>query len=121
MNGADRFIGGTQDNGSWLSPLNPAENSSWAAAPSGDGFEAVWNYNDADEILESSQFNNIFKTSDGGNSWSGASTSNGLADVGNNAPFITKLAKSKQDPDMVFAIGAFQVSGDLMILLQAGL
>ncbi len=56
MNGADRFIGGTQDNGSWLSPLNPAENSSWASAPSGDGFEAVWNYNNADEILESSQY-----------------------------------------------------------------
>ncbi len=106
MNGADRFIGGTQDNGSWLSPLNPAENSSWESVPSGDGFEAVWNYNNPDEILESSQFNNIFKTTDGGNSWAGASTSNGLADVGNNAPFITKLAKSKQDPDMVFAIGA---------------
>ena len=89
MNGADRFIGGTQDNGSWVSPLNATDTSSWVSAPSGDGFEAVWNYNDGNQLLESSQFNNIFKTTDGGMTWAGASTSNGLADVGNNAPFIT--------------------------------
>ena len=106
MNGADRYIGGTQDNGSWLSPLNPTDTSSWESTPGGDGFEAVWNYDDANQILESSQFNSIYKTTDDGNSWAGASTANGLSDVGNNAPFITRLAKSKQDPDMVFAIGA---------------
>ena len=106
MNGASRYIGGTQDNGSWLSPVDPDNNSSWAPAPSGDGFEAVWNYSDANQILESSQFNSIYKTTDGGATWNNAGSSNGLTDVGNSGPFITKLAKSKQDPDLVFAIGA---------------
>ncbi|MGB8316637.1 MAG: T9SS type A sorting domain-containing protein, partial [Ignavibacteriaceae bacterium] len=106
MNGADRFIGGTQDNGSWFSPLDPTDTSSWLPAPSGDGFEAVWKYDDPNSMLESSQFNNIFKSTDGGVTWESASSSNGLTDVGNSAPFITKLAKSKNDPDMVFAIGA---------------
>lgn len=106
MNGADRFIGGTQDNGSWISPDNPTDTSSWMPAPSGDGFEAVWKYDNSDEMLESTQFNSIYKSTDGGMSWAPADVVNGLADVGNNAPFITKLAKSKQDPDMVFAIGA---------------
>ncbi|MCH8956505.1 T9SS type A sorting domain-containing protein [candidate division KSB1 bacterium] len=40
---------------------------------------------------------------DGGASW--FSALNGLDDVGTGAPFLTKLAKSKQDPDLVFAVG----------------
>ncbi len=106
MNGADRFIGGTQDNGSWFSPLDPTDTSSWMLAPSGDGFEAIWKYDDPNSMLESSQFNSIYKSTDGGMNWAPAGGANGLTDVGNSAPFITKLAKSKQDPDMVFAIGA---------------
>jgi photosystem II stability/assembly factor-like uncharacterized protein len=107
MNGADRYIGGTQDNGTWLSPLDPDNTSEWEDAPSGDGFEAVWHYNDPNLILESSQFNNIFKSTDGGATWSSAGAANGLSDQGGSgSPFFTKLAKSKQDPDLVFAIGA---------------
>jgi photosystem II stability/assembly factor-like uncharacterized protein len=104
MNGADRYIGGTQDNGSWLSPLNPDNTSAWVGTPGGDGFEAVWHYNDPNLILESSQFNSIYKTTDGGASWNSAGATNGLSDpIG---PFFTKLAKSKQDPDLVFAVGS---------------
>jgi photosystem II stability/assembly factor-like uncharacterized protein len=107
MNGADRFIGGTQDNGSWLSPLNPDNTSVWVGTPGGDGFEAVWHYNDPNLILESSQFNSIYKTTDGGASWNSAAATNGLSDQGGaNSPFFTKLAKSKQDPDLVFAVGS---------------
>ena len=61
MNGSDRYVGGTQDNGSWVSPEDPDETSRWSYAPSGDGFEAAWNYNNPDLIIESSQFNNLFK------------------------------------------------------------
>ena len=106
MNGGNKYIGGTQDNGSWYSPADPDNTTSWSPAPSGDGFQAVWNYGDANQMLESSQFNNIYKTTDGGATWNNAGSSNGLTDVGNSGPFITKLAKSKQDPDLVFAIGA---------------
>ncbi|MGE5807060.1 MAG: WD40/YVTN/BNR-like repeat-containing protein, partial [Ignavibacteria bacterium] len=101
MNGADRYIGGTQDNGTFVSPENPDNMSAWEEAPSGDGFEAVWHYNNPDLILESSQFNNIFKSTDRGLTWNSAGAANGL-DA--NGPFLTKLAKSKQDPDLVFAV-----------------
>ncbi|HVO75653.1 MAG TPA: T9SS type A sorting domain-containing protein, partial [Ignavibacteriaceae bacterium] len=106
MNGADRYIGGTQDNGSFLSPENPNNLSAWESAPSGDGFEAVWHYNNPDLILESSQYNSILKTTDRGATWNSAGSTNGLTDQGSTgSPFITKLAKSKQDPDLVFAVG----------------
>lgn len=97
MNGANRYVGGTQDNGSWLSPTNPDSLSEWVDAPSGDGFEAAWNYQDPNKILESSQFNNIYRSLDGGQSWD-------ALDLPGSGPFITRIASSKQDPDLVFAI-----------------
>lgn len=105
-NGADRYIGGTQDNGTWVSPSNPDRTSSWVDAPSGDGFEAVWHYGDPNKLLESSQFNNVWRSLDGGQTWTYISAVSGLDDRGGgSAPFFTKLAKSKQDPDLVFAMG----------------
>ncbi|MDF1695650.1 MAG: T9SS type A sorting domain-containing protein [Saprospiraceae bacterium] len=95
MNGSDRYVGGTQDNGSWVSPENPDETSNWAYAPSGDGFEAAWNYNDPNQIIESSQINNFFKSIDGGASWFPLET------PGRFGPFITTIANSKQDGDMI--------------------
>lgn len=100
MNGGDRYIGGTQDNGSYFSAENPDAASEWAHAPSGDGFEAVWHYRDPDKILESSQFNNIYRSSDRGVTWQS------VRPPGGSGTFITKIAKSKQDPDLVFATAA---------------
>ncbi|MEM9546083.1 MAG: T9SS type A sorting domain-containing protein [Bacteroidota bacterium] len=94
MNGADRYVGGTQDNGSWVSPENPDAASRWSHAPSGDGFEAAWNYNDPDLIIESSQFNNLSRSVDGGETWSRLQTPG-------FGPFVTAVANSKQDGDMV--------------------
>ena len=105
MNGSDMYIGGTQDNGTWLSPSNPTNTSSWTSVLSGDGFQVDWNYDNPNEILGSVYYDAIYKTTDGGAHWFDAAATNGLTDAG-NGPFITKLAKSKQDPDMVFAIGA---------------
>ncbi|MEM6633230.1 MAG: T9SS type A sorting domain-containing protein [Bacteroidota bacterium] len=99
MNGADRYIGGTQDNGSFVSPVDADSSSEWAIAPSGDGFEAAWHYGNPDLLLESSQFNNIFKSTDGGQSWEPLT----LPGFG---PFLTRIANSKQDPDLVFAVSS---------------
>ncbi len=102
--GESRYIGGTQDNGSWVSAVDPGRSSAWAPAPSGDGFEAAWHYVDPDKLIESSQFNLIFRSTDGGNSWQ---TISRAIDSGPDlAPFFTKIGKSKQDPDLIFAIGA---------------
>jgi photosystem II stability/assembly factor-like uncharacterized protein len=102
MNGADRYVGGTQDNGSWVSPADADDKSVWAVAPSGDGFEAAWNYGNPDLILESSQFNDVYRSTDRGLTWEQVS-------MPGEGPFITRLEASKQDPDLVFGISSLGV------------
>ncbi len=102
MNGEDRYIGGTQDNGSFVSPANPGTRSVWVLAPSGDGFEAAWNYENPDLLLESSQFNNVFRSDDRGETWNNV-------DMPGSGPFVTRIAASKQDPDLVFGISSLGV------------
>lgn len=94
-NGADRYVAGAQDNGSWVSGVDPQAASTWVSAPSGDGFEAAWHYTDGNLILESSQFNNVFKSTNEGASWSSVP-------IPGNGPFLTGIENSKQDPDLVF-------------------
>jgi photosystem II stability/assembly factor-like uncharacterized protein len=102
--GAHVYIGGTQDNGTWLSPENPQANSEWAEVVGGDGFEVSWHYVQLNKILASVQYNSIRKSLDGGQTWFRAT--NGLDDVGGvSGQFITNIAKSPSDPDLVFTIG----------------
>lgn len=96
MNGADRYVGGTQDNGSWVSPELTTNAEPWVFAPSGDGFEAVWHYTNPEWIIQSSQFNKIHRTLDGGATWDDISPKE-------NAVFLTRLAKSNQAPNLLFA------------------
>ncbi len=107
-NGANEFIGGMQDNSTWRSPAgeDARASSRWTYQSfqfRADGFETVWHYTDPSKLLGSIQFNKIHRSLDGGTTWSFAV--NGMDDVGTGAPFLTKLAKSKQDPDLVFAVG----------------
>lgn len=97
MNGADRYVGGTQDNGSWISPANSDEESDWQTTPGGDGFEAVWHYNNPDLIIETSQFNNFYKSTDRGATWKQ------LIVGGGSGPFITNIGGSQQNPDQIFS------------------
>jgi len=112
-NGSNEYIGGTQDNSTWRSPPgeDAAISSNWTEQFGGDGFETIWHYTDPDKLLGSAQFNTIFRSTDGGNSWFPAT--NGMEIVvdgfGDIPPFFTKLAKSKQDPDLVFAVGAIGI------------
>jgi photosystem II stability/assembly factor-like uncharacterized protein len=95
MNGADRYVGGTQDNGSWVSPADPDNKSAWVWAPSGDGFEAVWHYRDPNKIIETSQGGSLRRSLNGGGTWT-------VVSPAGTGPFISKIAKSKQDPDLLF-------------------
>ncbi len=106
--GANEYIGGTQDNGTWQSAAgdDAGATSVYRRVIGGDGFEVSWNYRDGNKILGSSQYNSIWKSLDGGNSW--APARNGLQNLGasGGGPFITKLAKTNSDPDLVFAVGS---------------
>lgn len=107
MSGAQAYLGGTQDNGTWFS--DPAKGNANAATKydfviGGDGFEVVWNPKDPLKMIGGSQYNGLSRTVDG---WKTSETPNkGFDDLGdaNNSPFITKIAGSKQDPDLLFVI-----------------
>ncbi|MDW3193053.1 MAG: T9SS type A sorting domain-containing protein [Cytophagales bacterium] len=95
-NGEDRYVAGSQDNGSWVSGVDPGINSNWRLAPSGDGFFAAWHYTNPNLIIESAQNNAIWKSTDEGQSWDFIN----LPSEG--GPFATEVENSKQDPDLVF-------------------
>lgn len=103
--GASAYIGGMQDNGTWRSPLDPTATDNWTFDIGGDGYETSWHFDDPQKIMGGFQFNGLRRTLNGGVSW--ISATNGMSDTGGgNAPFITKIAKSWQRPDEVFAVGA---------------
>ncbi len=107
-NGANEYFGGMQDNSTWRSPKGKNANarSQWTQQFGGDGFDCVWHYTDPNKLLGASQFNSIRRSVNGGGAWSNANSNSGLTDVGQSlAPFFTKIAKSKQDPDLVFTVG----------------
>ncbi|MBL7995665.1 hypothetical protein JNM05_09865, partial [bacterium] len=102
--GGDQYMGGTQDNGSWLSPSNPTFSSNWSFKIGGDGFDAAWHYTNSNLVLGSLYTNRIYKSSNGGASFVPSTT--GLGDVNNaNSPFITQIGRSKMEPDIVFTTG----------------
>ena len=99
--GSPVYLGGTQDNGTWQSENAPDLTTPWRHVLGGDGFEAVWNYNNSNELLASSQFNFYGRSVDGGINWDFLF----IPSLG-RGPFITKIANSKVDPDLVFTIGS---------------
>jgi len=103
--GGSAYIGGMQDNGTWRSPLDSDDLSPWTYSIGGDGYETSWNFDDPLKIIGGSQFNGLARSLDGGATW--ISGTNGLGDTGSTAaPFITKIAKSQLDPELLFAVGA---------------
>ena len=101
---ANEYLGGMQDNGTWQSQKdeNASESSNYFFRLGGDGFECLWHAVNPKLMLGSVYNNSIYKTSSGGTLW--ASGSDGIAE--DDGPFITRLSASKQNPDIVFAVGA---------------
>lgn len=107
MKGFPAYFGGTQDNGTFVS--NPSTGAASASTKydwviGGDGFEVVWNFADPMKMIGGSQYNGLVRTTDGWNSYD--LPTRGFPDRGNSnkSPFITKIAGSKQDPDLLFVI-----------------
>ena len=98
--GADEYIGGMQDNGTFRSPsgITSDATTDWLDQLGGDGFEVLWHYGDPNKIMGGSQFNGISRSLDGGETWQRTSPGSG--------PFVTRMANSNSNPDVVFAISA---------------
>ncbi|MDN4165932.1 T9SS type A sorting domain-containing protein [Cytophagales bacterium LB-30] len=102
--GSLEFIGGTQDNGTWKSNGESTDPSAlYSFMLGGDGFEAIWNNSDPQKLIGGAQFNGFSRSTNGGVSWSPARP----GDNGSGgAPFVSRLANSKSDPDRIFTIGS---------------
>jgi photosystem II stability/assembly factor-like uncharacterized protein len=100
--GAEEYIGGMQDNGTWQSPLGEISNSSseFTLRITGDGFEALWNSRYPQRILGSTYYNGIKLTMDGGENWTWA-----IDGINGDGPFLTRLSNSNKNPNLVFAVG----------------
>jgi photosystem II stability/assembly factor-like uncharacterized protein len=108
--GKEQYMGGTQDNGTWLSLASEAASSTsvYSFILGGDGFEVVAHYTDPLKSI-GSIYNNLFIASEDG--WQTSySATNGL---GGNGPFVSRLSNAYQDPDVLFAVestGVFKSS-----------
>lgn len=98
--GSNQYAAGAQDNGTWLSSVDPNLSSAWTSVVGGDGFETVWNSQDPNLLLATIQFNFIVRSTDGGANFAVSS----LPAHGLN-PFITKIAYGQTDPDLIFTLG----------------
>ncbi len=103
----DRLAIGLQDNGTRVRVVNGgtlASSSTFNENIGGDGFGTVWNSADATKVLGSIYYDQIRKSTDGGASFSSASTGITESNDPNNAPFATHLALGKTaTPDVVYA------------------
>ncbi len=101
--GFDEYLGGAQDNGTWKSAANSSANASsgYLFKIGGDGFEVLWHSNDDKKLIGGSQNNNFERSTDGGNVW--VSATSGLAGT---HPFISKLANSKDNPEVIYTLSS---------------
>jgi hypothetical protein len=102
--GASAYFGGMQDNGTWFSPPGSDALTPWTFAIGGDGYETSWHFDDPLKMIGGYQYNGLQRSLDGGATWNGATS--GLLDLGSaRAPFVTKIAKSRQAPELLCAVG----------------
>ncbi len=108
VKGKNQYLGGTQDNGSYLT-REPGINGPQEASRvgSGDGFESVTHWEDPLRMMVTCQYNGCAKISyDGGvnGPWSFWTTSGFKQANSEGNPFYSKLESSKQDADMIYGI-----------------
>lgn len=105
--GAEEFLGGMQDNGTWRSPIgSPASASAkYINSAGGDGYLGVWKYDDGNQVIGALYRNRFFKSTDNGKNF--YSCTEGLLDFYDDtkAPFITVLGKTNSDPELLVTNG----------------
>ncbi len=101
--GASQYIGGTQNNGSYMSRENPTNRDSWRLIFSGVGFDAIWHPRDPEKLLVTRSWNSYSATTDGGGYWGNTFTPD---DWGN---WLTAVSISPHAPDTVYSIGTLGV------------
>lgn len=101
--GFDEYFGGMQDNGTWKTPAGTVSSSKtkFEFSFGGDGFEVVWHKLDDKKLIGGSQGNSFRRSTNGGSSFTAAT--NGLS---GDHPFVSKLANSQDNPDVLFTLSS---------------
>src|SRR6056297_115845 len=102
--GANEFIGGMQDNGTWRSQAgeDASSQSEYLFQLGGDGFECMWHYTDGNKIIGSIYNNSFYRTLNGGETWADAT----FGITSDDGPFISRISSHPSTPDVLFAVGA---------------
>ena len=67
--GEDKYIGGMQDNGTYVSTGTTVDaTNQYSFEIGGDGFEVIWHATDTDLVIGGSQFNGLRRSTNGGQS-----------------------------------------------------
>jgi Secretion system C-terminal sorting domain len=104
--GENRYIGGLQDNGTWMSQEGDdgSVTASYKRAGFGDGFGCAWNYAEPKQIITTSQYGKINKSRNRGVSFGQVGAE--ITDVGiGKSPFVTEIENLHSDPNVVFTAG----------------
>jgi len=100
--GKARYIGGTQDNGTWSTHRHdddPNHQSAWRFTLGADGIEAAWHATDPNLVIGTNQQTVIYLSKDDGESW--ALT---LDRYRHGGIFLTPIATSDRSPDDVYSL-----------------
>ena len=101
--GTDAYLGGTQDNGTWMTGDNPLPTDRWKQALGGDGFGTVWHASNPNWLIGSLYYNDLRVSKNGGVTWASVS---GIGDSGSgNANFVTRIAYNPLSPDVLLVGG----------------
>ena len=95
--GRFQYIGGMQDNGTYISYNDANNRRGWLFALGGDGFDVIWK--GADSLMGSIQFNAIGRSLNGGNDWGLAGN---IQDFGGQ--FLTSIGWTPESGETVFSI-----------------
>jgi PKD repeat protein/photosystem II stability/assembly factor-like uncharacterized protein len=120
------IMGGTQDNGSFM-----LKNGTWTHVTGGDGMECIVDYSNANIMYSSSQYGNLYKSTNGGASFSGITGS-----IGDQGAWVTPYTLDPVNPNTIYlgyhdiykstnggntwnTISSFSAGGDLKSLVVA--
>ncbi|MDI9355750.1 MAG: T9SS type A sorting domain-containing protein [Chitinophagaceae bacterium] len=101
------FIGGLQDNNTVLynNSLPATDTTKYTAKIGGDGFQTVWNYANANEMIGGFQFNGFGKSKDGGKTFYSAIAGMTPEETdGKLYPFYSKLENIKSNPHTLYTV-----------------
>ncbi len=107
-----QYIGGSQDNGTHVSPINPNQASSWTRVIGGDGFDCAWDRFDPTIVYGTLYSSIVYKSTDGGNTFTTITTGLPESDV-----FHTPLAMDPNNPDRLFT---FSTSNKIYLTENGG-